>query len=282
MLTVMLAAWACHDEGPTVPSGDLQLDVVKDCDDPKWQDHPACTGGGEEESYTAIELDAGCKACRGVARDASSDDGPLYVVGWNGGRLDSPKHAALWMGTVAEIGETDIVRLDQPSDFGEGFAFGVNDHPPYRIVGMARRFKQDVAVVWEGDGEGGWLQGRELASGGFFTGHANDVNDDGVIVGRLGIDADTLAVMWSSPVAEPLLLSTPEGLCSHAWGLNNQSYIAGSVWESSVEGSRRAVLWRPDGMRCDLHPEGGDAPSWALRIDDIGEGVVLVAGQLGV
>jgi hypothetical protein len=232
--------------------------------------------------YTAIDLDAGCKSCKGEARDVSADDAPLYAVGWNAGRLDSPGHAALWVGTPAEIGTVDLTRLDQPDDYGEAFAFGINDHPPYRIVGLARRwFLQDVPVVWEGDGAGGWMQGRVLAFGGFSTGVAFDINDGGVIVGRLGSDTDTLAVMWSSPAAAPLVLDTPEGFRSGALGLNNQSNIAGWIKDASVDGSARAVLWRPDGTRCDLQPEGSDAKSLARRIDDdAGYGLVLVAGHL--
>jgi hypothetical protein len=56
MIPILMLAFglaACHDEGPTRPTDGPLLAKVKDCDDPKWQDHPSCTGGGGDGGATA-------------------------------------------------------------------------------------------------------------------------------------------------------------------------------------------------------------------------------------
>jgi hypothetical protein len=45
-LVLAFALAGCQDEVPTQPGDSPLFGKAKDCDDPKWQDHPSCTGGG--------------------------------------------------------------------------------------------------------------------------------------------------------------------------------------------------------------------------------------------
>jgi hypothetical protein len=276
LLLVAFVAVACEEDGPTSPSDGLQLAV--DCDDPKFQDHPKC-GGGEEppegNQYEAIDLQQTCRRCDGVAHDVSEPDaGTLYVVGWDDQPLGSPKVALVWTGTPADIGSVDPVVLEAPVEpfhYGGSLAAGINDDPPYTIVGEANGWYPSVPVVWRPEG-GGWATGEVLALGGYDSGFTRDVNNDGMIAGRLFSESDTVAVVWASPDAEPVPLFTP-GDKSAALGLNNEGDVVGAV-------SGTAALWKAEGHTyCDLHPAGA-SESVVWRIEDRVGGNVLIAGRV--
>ena len=135
-----------------------------------------------------------------------------------------------------------------------GMALGINDKAPYSIVGVNYRYREPtVPVIWTADGSGGWNLGRVLALGTYSGGNARDVNNDGLIVGKMTSATDTVAAMWSPPEWYPVNLEMDDGWFSAALGLNNQGDVVGWTWNAS--GEQQAVLWT-EGKSCDLNPAG--------------------------
>jgi hypothetical protein len=52
-LLLAFATAACQDQGPRGPADDPLFAKDKNCDDPKWENHPSCTGGGGPAVPTA-------------------------------------------------------------------------------------------------------------------------------------------------------------------------------------------------------------------------------------
>ncbi len=281
-LLLAFVALGCEEDGPTVPLDGLALAV--DCD--KHPDHPKCSGEEPPEEppdggvYTAIDLECPYLQCRGVAHDISEPLGEvLHVVGWVN-RNESPDIPVVWTGTPADIGSLDPVILEPPGIAPEPYyastAAGINDDPPYTIVGTASERAPKAPVVWEPDGSGGWEVGRLLALATADSGHAADVNNSGMIAGRLYFGPTGIAVVWPSPDAAPEQLYTPTGDISFARGLNNAGDVVGGVNRAGVIS---AVLWTAEGGYCNLHP-GGESSSIAWRIEERLESEVLIAGRV--
>ncbi len=265
-------------QGPTRPTDDPLFGQGKpDCQNNPQ--HPSCKDGDGGGAYTATDLKL-CKRCDGIAHDISEpDEDALHVIGHINEPMGWPRIAVVWTGTLDDIGDAPWVILSTPGYPGPGSgspgeALGINDIAN-SIVGWNYVFAQPpVPVIWEAEG-GGWADGQLLKRAGFDGGNARDVNNAGLIVGRLTSSADTVAAMWSSPGAEPVKLEMDPVRFSAALGLNNQGDVVGWTWNASGE---QAVLWTAGGMSCDLNPVG--SKSVAIRVDDRDGKTVLVAGRV--
>lgn len=280
---VLLAfvAVACERDGPTVPLDGPPFAV--DCDDPKFENHPKCTGGGGgDEGYTAIDLkglggNKGKDAYSGVAHDINeSNGGLLQIVGWSA----IPRHPVVWTGGLSEIGSVDPEDL-LPAGYDCGIAEGISDNGSM-IVGSIGvdpdcSHPPPTPAVFSGGGVWGNGQLLELPTGCNHHGRARDVNDSGLIAGwcYTADDSPPQPVVWEpGQPAQPLSVPAefPGGWAS---GLNNDGWIVGSIGEEG--GVREAVLWRPDGTTCNLHPEDwGSSAAW--RMTDLSGSTFLVAG----
>jgi hypothetical protein len=274
-VTATLVLWGCERANP---AGDVAGPVLKPDKCDPW---PECRDGGDGDDgglYTTIDLrSTGDKRSDDVARDVSEPDaGVLRVVGWLDQPLGGGDFAVVWTGTLNDIGGVEPVHL-LTQDRNLGRALGINDDGDI-IVG-----REDGTiyppVAWLRNGSD-WSLGHRLDLDTFEIGRARDVNNDGLIVGRVHGDGNTAAAVWSSPEAELGLLHTPAGFNSSARGVNNQGWVAGVVWDPSVERSRRAVLWGPNGEPCDLHPVD-KIESVVYDVEDRDDSDrVLVAGQV--
>jgi hypothetical protein len=270
LLLVAFVALGCEKDGPTVPLDGP--DLAFNCD--KLPDHPKCSGGEEPPhggQYTPIDLELLCRQCDGVAHDIGEQQGELlHVAGWIDQPLGSPNVAVVWTGTPADIGDVDPVVLEPPNapyNYGGSWASGINDAASL-IVGGANGWYPKVPVAWQPEGDR-WATGQVLALADADSGDARDVNNDGMIAGRLFWGSNIFAVVWASPAAEPVKLFTPG---SAALGLNNDGDVVGGV-----EG--KSALWTAEGSYCDLHPDGA-SESVVWRIEDRFDGNVLIAGRV--
>jgi hypothetical protein len=274
-----LVLWGCERANP---AGDVAGPLLKP---EKCEPWPECRDGGNGDGgqYTTIELRSirhrKSDKSDDVARDVTEpepDGGVLRVVGWLDLPLGGGDLAVVWTGTPSDIGDVEPVHL-LTQDRNLGRALGIND------VGDIIVGREDGTiyppVAWRRNGSD-WSMGRRLDLGTYAIGRARDVNNGGMIVGKVTGGGSTAAAVWSWPSTELGLLHTPAGFHSSARGLNNQGWVAGVVWDPSVERSRRAVLWRPTGEYCDLHPDG----KVESVVDDVEDrdasDRVLVAGQV--
>jgi hypothetical protein len=206
-------------------------------------------------------------------------------VGWINEPMGWPHIAVVWTGTLDNIGEATAVILSTlypgPGSGSPGVALGINDDAT-SIVGRTYAFEKPILpVIWEADGSG-WKDGQVLQLGEYDEGNARDVNDNGLIVGRMTrptsqSGSDTVAAVWSSPT-DVHTLYTPEGFFSAALGLNNHGDVVGRVWNGS--GAEQAVLWTgtAEGDYCPLNPTGSESVAW--RVEDRDAGTILVAGEV--
>jgi hypothetical protein len=274
-LALAFVALGCEKDGPTVPLDGPALAL--DCE--KRPDHPQCSGEEpppDGDVYTAIDLECPYILCQGVAHDISEPQGEqLHVVGWVY-RNESPEIPVVWTGTPADIGDVDPVVLELPEGYYGSTPNGINDDPPYTIVGTAFGRSPKAPVVWEPAAGGGWQVGRVLALAAADSGHASHVNDDGKIAGRLYFGPTGIAVVWPSPTADPVQLYTPPGDISFARGLNNAGDVSGGVNSAGVI---TAALWTAEGTYCNLHPQG-ESSSIVWRMEERSGTEVLIAGRV--
>ncbi|GIF24730.1 hypothetical protein BJ973_008209 [Actinoplanes tereljensis] len=101
------------------------------------------------------------------------------------------------------------------------------------------------------------------------TGLAVQINDDGVIVGKLGKYGSEVPVRWASPEAEPEELTRPAGE-TNLHGIYDLAED-GTAVGSYIGRTTKNYLWRPDGTVRELDtpplqkPEGGELWVVGLR-----------------
>jgi uncharacterized membrane protein len=286
MLAFALAA--CQDDGPTSASTDAaRFAATKDCNDPKWQGHPTCGGGGEDEAYEATDLGTlpgkrNSSRARDLTEPGSAGD-PLLVVGMSE-TADRGIAATMW--TVSSDGVVEHMDvLPLPSDFSDASAYAISDRGTV-IAGYADTYASGeivrLAARW--DGGGAWQMTPLQPLEGYRGGIALGVNDQGQAVGWSTAGNNTITVrvatLWGDGTATPL--ASPLGGVSRARAINNQGYIVGEGWNQPATHGH-AILWLPlpGDAPCDLHlddPQGTET-SLARGIADVIDGNVLVAGQ---
>lgn len=157
------------------------------------------------------------------------------------------------------------------SGTGSSEAWGINSTGV--IVGAGRSTPQGVpgvqrAIVWRS----GVIIDLPVLPGGGSFGAANEVNDEGVIVGTSANSAgEWRAVRWVPTAAEPSGyriedLGYPSSI---ARDINNNGEIVGHYHTRA--GSERAFYWHPTRGKRDLPSLSGNAPTYAFGINDLGE-----------
>jgi uncharacterized membrane protein len=278
LLMLTFAFAACQDEGPTQPGDSPLFGKAKDCDDPKWQDHPSCDGGNGDGdgAYTAIPLGEARVASK--ARDLTSDG--ALIVGWSEDAGGDPV-AAVW--TYDETGMGGPFQLHSTSTISA--AIGINDAGNIIVGGGGTgvwrgHWEGVVPVMWK-PSDDGWgdyeLDPNDPADPG---GWAVDVNASGVIAGHSG----RTATLWNPDGTVYMTLPSYEtGGHSEALAINSDGYVVGRGYPVSMFFAEwHAMLWRPDSSYCDLHVAvgwGEDGTSKALGVSDVtADGTVFVAG----
>ncbi len=108
------------------------------------------------------------------------------------------------------------------------------------------RAGQAVGSDFSGEDQRAWIHtggGLKRLKGG--AGHAEAINDAGVVVGGLGKGIASAAVRWDSPTAAPVELKVPDGTKeSTAVDVDEDGTILGTV---SAETEQTGYLWLPDG-----------------------------------
>jgi uncharacterized membrane protein len=262
MLAFALAA--CQDDGPTsAPTDALRFAATKDCNDPKWQDHPTCTGGGQDGAYEATDLGTlpgkkNSSRARDLTEPGSAGD-PLLVVGMSE-TADGDTAATVW--AVSSDGVVEhLDALPLPSGFSDASAYGISNGGTV-ITGYADTYVSGelvrLAARW--DGAGGWQMTPLPPLDGYRGGIALDANDQGQAVGWSTAGNNTITVrvatLWVDGTATPL--ASPLGGVSRARAINNEGYIVGEGWDQPATYGH-AILWRPNDAPCDLHldhPQG--------------------------
>lgn len=196
--------------------------------------------------------------------------------------LNDINDAGIATGWAGGIGNPHAVRYDSQSakaiDLGtlpgHKASYGAAINGPGQITGTSRNNSSPQnphAFLWDG-------QLRDL---GAATG-ANDLNDDGVVVGARVIEgashwtAFALATGDANPQFEDLgPLPIPGYVGSEAMGINNHGDIVGhSFTDFGVGQDIRAFLRRADGVMQDLNtlipPNSGWLLNWATAINDRG------------
>jgi probable HAF family extracellular repeat protein len=276
-----VAVASCRDHPIAAPADGPQFAATKDCDDPKWQDRPACTGGnGDEGPYDVTDLGAL------PGRKISPGD-PLLIAGMSE-TAGGDTTAVVWTVSAAGV-RLDVLPL--ADGFSDASAYGIDDHGTY-VSGYADTHVSGdlvrLAARW--DWNGSWQMTPLDPLTGYLMGISLAVNEQGHAVGwSTAGDSDTrpqrVATLWPLDGTASALAS-PLGGVSRARGINNQGYIVGESW-TQADAYSHAILWLTDGTPCDLHlgdPQTTE-PSRANGITDVftdgGTQVVLVAGHEG-
>ncbi|HSG82872.1 MAG TPA: hypothetical protein VLC48_11510 [Gemmatimonadota bacterium] len=284
-LCLALVAVACEMDAPTVPEDDLQLGV--DCDDPKFEEHPKCGGGGETDAYDAIPLGE-ARSLSWAADLSERTAGVTLVTGYTEGSSGDPI-ATLW--TVTD-GAAVKATLPQRSGRGPSAAPGISDDGSL-IVGYDAEsmggagnahFVGTEPIMWKAP----FVSADPLTLPALHNdgGFARDVNNSGTIVGT-SFDRyyHTRATVWDgySGTVNRMLASFDESGSSEAFSVNNDGYVVGFGTTANANYPPwHAMLWAPDGTKCDLHVQSGwsdDIKTDAVGIsDDLGDGTILIVG----
>jgi uncharacterized membrane protein len=287
---LVFAFASCQDRPATAPVDGPQFAATKDCDDPKWQNHPACTGGnGDEGSYDVTDLGAlpgrkNSSRARDLNETASTGD-PLLIAGMSeteGGDTA----AVVWTVTAAGVGLNVLPLSD---GFSDASAYGINDQGT-SISGYADTYVSGelvrLAARWNWNGS--WQMTPLDPLPGYLMGISLDVNDQGQAVGwsTAGNSATRpvrVATLWALD-GTATALPSPLGGVSRARHINNQGYIVGESW-TQADAYSHAILWTSTHTPCDLHlgdPQGTE-PSRANGVTDVftdaAAQVALVAGH---
>jgi probable HAF family extracellular repeat protein len=121
------------------------------------------------------------------------------------------------------------------------------------VAGTYRNGNDHHAFYW--DGSGPVVDLGDLGSPGAF---ANDINDQGAVVGEAHIDNGALyppahAYVWTREDGmTDLGAATPDGWSAASF-INNRGEIAGGVYESG--GVSRAAFWTADGTLMEIGPD---------------------------
>jgi len=112
--------------------------------------------------------------------------------------------------------------------------------------------------------------------------YANDINDEGVVVGSLAIDSGAMRAFIASS-GQVYILETLGGMHGHGRAISNRGVVVGSSWAipGNTPGNKRerAFIRNPGGELRDL---GAMRPDWCSRAEDINdEGVVVGMSMSG-
>ncbi len=133
-----------------------------------------------------------------------------------------------------------------------------------------------------------WDSGRVINLGGiptadpawFWISTANDINENGLIVGEAYVNSfTTQAAQWPDAAPGPQLLELPEGFSrSQAEAVNDRGHIVG--WAQQQLQTTRAVLWR-HGRMTDLNTLIDPDSGWRLQnaVDINNRGQIIGFGE---
>lgn len=96
---LLIGFTACQDDGPVAPD-DLspQFGKTKDCDDPKWENHPDCTGGGDPDGDPTATV----KLADGMGGGWVGDEFTSVTLSGVSITNDNRNELALWKGPDSE------------------------------------------------------------------------------------------------------------------------------------------------------------------------------------
>ena len=145
-----------------------------------------------------------------------------------------------------------------PGPSTTGQAYAINESG--MIAGIGRdSLGDDFPVVWDQSGSI-----TKLGP----TGWANDINEDGVVVGAITVPGQpSLAFRWTSGSGLQYL-QAPFGGPASALAINNAGQIVGCAKDNL--GRSQAIIWQPDGSSTFLGIIGG-IQSCAKDVNDLGQ-----------
>ncbi len=183
------------------------------------------------------------------------------VVGVRAGAAGAPSF--LWQAGASRdlrFGSATFVRADAVNERGQ-------------VAGRGQDLFGIWPLFWEAGATEALRLGRHVSSSGNT---ANDINDDGVVVGRLQFGSSLVATKWVGGVLQHLpTLSGVDGRSGFANAINNRNQIVGMT-EELVPGDlgQVAALWTEDGV-VDLNSVADVPPGFvlieAIDINDRGQ-----------
>jgi len=237
--------------------------------------------GGDESSQHAVAWingdihDLGTLGGSASVAYGVNDDG--YAVGASSIYGDQFAHASMWIGDQI----FDLVEITQGEPNTNSVAFAINNAANFsnRIVGYSivtdipEAEPQQLTTEWTLSAP---VTVHETFSGGTIS-SANDVSDQGVIVGNSGIENREfkIAALWSAEGEITTLPLPPQGYGSFAKEINNNDVVVGTVYKKNTSGDyieTHAVAW----FESQLFPLGvlpGGNSSVAYSINDFNQAV---------